>query len=207
MSSLKKPDHVAAHVAAHVATPTNYKPQHPLYDWKHTTVAATDHLDNYVEVIPFEHAEGKGGKQGGPSTNTRARSKGTKKPKRRLIAAAAAEREKRAKTAKRTASAKAAVKAAREELAAAERATEKAKKAKAVREAAEAKESAAVAAAREVRSIQAKIKKLEEKINKLNPANGSTPDKQSLLEKQIERCRNRLETIANLELEQKSQKK
>lgn len=207
MSSLKKPDHVAAHVAAHVATPTNYKPQHPLYEWKHTTVAATDHLDNYVEVIPFEHAEGKGGKKGGPSTNTRARSKGTKKPKRRLIAAAAAEREKRATTAKRTASAKAAVKAAREELAAAERATEKAKKAKAVREAAEVKESAVVAAAREVRKIQRTIRKLEERINKLNPTNGPTPEKQTKLENRIERYRKRLKTIANSELEQKSQKK
>jgi hypothetical protein len=57
MSSLKKPDHVVAHVA----TPTNYKPQHPLYELERTTVAATDHLDNYVEFIPFEHAEPKGG--------------------------------------------------------------------------------------------------------------------------------------------------
>ena len=58
MSSLKKQ---AAKRPAIVEAPLpkDYKPQHPMHEWRPTAAAAeSDHLDEYTEVEPFEATEG-----------------------------------------------------------------------------------------------------------------------------------------------------
>ena len=56
MSSLRKQESPAI-----VATPApdDYKPQHPMHDWRPAATVEPDHLDEYTEVTPFEDTEGK----------------------------------------------------------------------------------------------------------------------------------------------------
>lgn len=55
MSSLRKQ---AAKRPTIVATPGDYKPQHPMHEWRPAVATAeSDHLNEYIEVNPFEASE------------------------------------------------------------------------------------------------------------------------------------------------------
>ena len=53
MSSLRKRPTIVA-----TPVPGDYKPQHPMHEWRPlAAVTESDHLDEYIEVNPFEASE------------------------------------------------------------------------------------------------------------------------------------------------------